>query len=131
MIDKVRAAKPDLDGAHIGLWGLAFKAGTDDVRESPALKIAVALANLGAHVVAFDPVVTTVDDDRIQIAADPIAAAEGADVLVVATEWAEFAGVGLRSVRSAMAGSTIVDARNLLDPIAVRQLGMTYVGVGH
>ena len=131
MIDKIRAAKPDLDGAHIGLWGLAFKAGTDDLRESPALKIAVALADLGAHVVAFDPAVSIVDDDRIQIANDPVAAAEGADVLVVATEWAEFAGVGLRSVRSAMAGSTIVDVRNLLDPIAVRQLGMSYVGVGH
>ena len=80
---------------------------------------------------AFDPAVSIVDDDRIQIADDPVAAAEGADVLVVATEWAEFAGVGLRSVRSAMAGSTIVDVRNLLDPIAVRQLGMSYVGVGH
>lgn len=131
MVDKVRRATPDIDGARIGLWGLAFKAGTDDLRESPALKIAVALTDLGAHVVAFDPAVSTVDDERISVVDDPITAAAGADVLVVATEWGEFAGVDLRAVREAMAGSTIVDARNLLDPVAVRQLGMSYVGVGH
>jgi UDPglucose 6-dehydrogenase len=61
---------------------------------------------------------------------NPIEAAKGADVLVVATEWPQFAGVDLRAVRDAMAGDAIVDLRNLLDPLTVRQLGMRYTGVG-
>jgi UDPglucose 6-dehydrogenase len=131
VIDKVRAAVPDLDGARIGLWGLAFKAGTDDTRESPALRIAIRLADEGALVSAFDPAVAEIDDDRITVADDAIAATADAEALIIATEWAEFVGIDLRAVRDAMGGSAIIDARNLLDPPLVRQLGLSYVGVGH
>ncbi|MEA3502980.1 MAG: UDP binding domain-containing protein, partial [Actinomycetota bacterium] len=66
----------------------------------------------------------------ITVVDDAIAAVDGADVLLIATEWPEFADVDLTPVRDAMRGSAIVDARNLLDPVVVRELGMSYVGVG-
>ncbi len=88
------------------------------------------LVERGAIVTAYDPAVDSVPNPDIAVADDPIEAVRGADVLVIATEWSEFKGVDLRSVRDAMAGDVIVDARNLLDPIAVTQLGMTYVGIG-
>lgn len=127
VVDKVKAAI-DLDGATVGLWGLAFKAGTDDIRESPAVFLAEELMAGGATVQAFDPEAAHVDgvirvDDAIQ-------AAEGADVLLIATEWPEFQAVDLRAVRAAMASAHIIDARNMLDPEAVRHLGMRYEGIG-
>jgi UDPglucose 6-dehydrogenase len=129
-ITKVAVAVGSLSGATVGLWGLAFKAGTDDVRESPALKIGKELAARGATVTAYDPAVSVVDHDEIRVVDDPVDAAKGADVLVVATEWPQFTGVDLRAVRSVMAGDAIVDLRNLLDPLAVQRLGMRYTGVG-
>jgi UDPglucose 6-dehydrogenase len=129
-VDKVAAAVDSVSGSTIGLWGLAFKAGTDDVRESPAVKIARKLVAGGATVTAYDPAVKAIDAEEIRVVENPVEAAKGADVLVVATEWPQFAGVDLRAVRDAMAGDAIVDLRNLLDPLTVRQLGMRYTGVG-
>ena len=127
VVDKVRAAI-ELDGATVGLWGLAFKAGTDDIRESPAVFLAHELTAAGATVQAFDPEADPVEgvirvDDALQAAKD-------ADVLLIATEWPEFQSVDLRAVRDAMASPHIIDARNMLDPEAVRRLGMTYEGMG-
>jgi UDPglucose 6-dehydrogenase len=130
ILDKVDAAVPaGLDGATVGLWGLAFKAGTDDTRDSPAAELAGMLASRGATVRAFDPQ-ASVDIDGVEVVADPLDAVKGVDVLLIATEWPEFQAVDLRMVRDAMAGSAIVDARNILDPDAVRRLGMDYYGVG-
>jgi UDPglucose 6-dehydrogenase len=81
-------------------------------------------------VTAYDPAVKALVDEEIRVVNDPIEAAKGADVLVVATEWPQFAGVDLRAVRSVMTGDAIVDVRNLLEPRTVRQLGMRYTGVG-
>ncbi len=130
VVDKVDAAVPaGLDGATVGLWGLAFKAGTDDTRDSPAAELARILAGRGARVLAFDPQ-ASVDIDGVELVADPLDAVKGVDVLLIATEWPEFQAVDLRMVRDAMAGASIVDARNILDPDAVRRLGMHYYGVG-
>jgi UDPglucose 6-dehydrogenase len=129
-VDKIAGAVGSLPGAKVGLWGLAFKAGTDDVRESPAVKIGKELLARGATVTAYDPAVGSLDDTDIRVVDDPVEAAKGADVLVVATEWPQFVGVDLRVVRNVMAGNSIVDVRNLLDPLAVRQLGMQYMGIG-
>jgi UDPglucose 6-dehydrogenase len=127
VVDKVRAAV-DLDGATVGLWGLAFKAGTDDIRESPAVFLAEELIAHGATVQAFDPEAAPVEGViRVD---DPIQAAKDADVLLIATEWPEFQSVDLRAVRDAMATPHIIDARNMLDPEAVRRLGMEYEGIG-
>ena len=128
--EKVRTSLPSgLEGATIGLWGLAFKAGTDDTRDSPAVDLARALTVGGARIRAFDPQ-ASVDIDGVVAVDDPLDAIKGADLLLIATEWPEFQAVDLRLVRDAMVGNVIVDARNLLDPDAVRRLGMVYVGVG-
>jgi UDPglucose 6-dehydrogenase len=130
VVDKVAASLPaGLEGATVGLWGLAFKAGTDDTRDSPAVDLACALAGGGARIRAFDPQ-ATVDIEGVVVVDDPLDAIKGADVLLIATEWPEFQAVDLRTVRDAMVGNVIVDARNILDPDAVRRLGMVYVGVG-
>jgi UDPglucose 6-dehydrogenase len=126
--DKVRqAAGGGLRGRRVGMWGVAFKAGTDDVRESPAVRIAALLQADGAEVVAYDPEAST---DLLIMADDPIAAVTDADVLLVATEWPEFSTVDLATVREVMRGHRVVDARNLLDPKAVRAVGLDYWGLG-
>lgn len=126
--DKVRqAAGGGLRGRRVGMWGVAFKAGTDDVRESPAVRIAALLQADGAEVVAYDPEAST---DLLIMVDDPIAAVTDADVLLVATEWPEFSTVDLATVREVMRGHRVVDARNLLDPKAVRAVGLDYWGLG-
>jgi UDPglucose 6-dehydrogenase len=125
----IRALPAGADGATVGQWGLAFKAGTDDTRDSPAVALARDLAGLGAHIRAYDPK-ATINIEGVDLVDDPLDAAKGADVLLIATEWPDFQAVDLRRVRDLMAGSVIVDARNILDPDAVRRLGMEYYGVG-
>ena len=129
IVAKVRAAAGGcLEGKKVGLWGLAFKADTDDVRESPAVRLAAALAGEGAEVRAYDPRAREVEG--VARAPDPLQAAAGADVLLVATEWDEFREADLSSARAAMAGSAVVDARNLLDSEAAERAGLSYTGVG-
>lgn len=119
-----------LEGATIGLLGLAFKAGTDDTRESPALAIAGRLVAAGATVRGYDPAVTQVDIDGLEIVDDAYAACEGANALVIATEWDDFKWLDLDKIADTMADKHIVDARNLLDRGAVKRRGFTYQGVG-
>jgi UDPglucose 6-dehydrogenase len=130
IVDKVAAEVASLDTARIALWGLSFKAGTGDIRESPAIRIATELVARGATVVAYDPVARIDPSFGIEVVDNALAAAEDADVLLVATEWPEFADVSLSALQATMRGSAIVDARNLLDPEEVAGHGMTYVGVG-
>jgi UDPglucose 6-dehydrogenase len=124
------ANKIDLNGARIAMLGLAFKAGTDDTRESPAIAMAERFVAAGATVRAFDPAVREVPITGVEIVDDAYAACEGADALVVATEWDEFKWLDLDKVAGAMAQLHIVDARNLLDRGAIRRRGFTYQGVG-
>jgi UDPglucose 6-dehydrogenase len=126
--DKVRqAAGGGLRGRRVGMWGVAFKAGTDDVRESPAVRIAALLLADGAEVVAYDPEAST---DLFPMVDSAIGAATDADVLLVATEWPEFSEVDMTGVKDVMRGHRVVDARNLLDPKAVRAAGLDYWGLG-
>lgn len=126
--EKVRqAAGGGLHRRRIAMWGVAFKAGTDDVRESPALRIARLLQKDGAEVVAYDPEASS---DELIMAPDPIAAVTDADVLLVATEWPEFSTVDMKAVAAAMKGHRVVDARNLLDAATVRAAGLDYWGLG-
>jgi UDPglucose 6-dehydrogenase len=129
-----------VDGVAVGVWGLTFKANTDDRRDSPSLEIAHRLSALGAKVQAFDPTVTRVDvedsdelpDDLrgLTLCGDPYEAAAGAAVVVVLTEWDEFRWVDFTRVAESMSVPSIVDARNLLDPAAVRRMGFIYDGIG-
>jgi UDPglucose 6-dehydrogenase len=130
IVEKVtRLAGGTLEGRTIGLWGLAFKAGTDDVRESPAVALADAMAGRGATVRAYDPKVEA-EIASVERVPDPISAAKDADVVLIATEWSEFRSVDLGEVRKVMRGNGLVDARNILDPSSASRLGFEYSGVG-
>jgi len=126
--EKVRqAAGGGLRGRKVAMWGVAFKAGTDDCRESPALRVARLLTEDGAEVVAYDPEART---EELVMVDDPVEATQDADVLLVATEWPEFIAVDLGAVSEAMRGHRVVDSRNLLDPVVVRSAGLDYWGLG-
>ena len=117
----------DLSGVRIAMWGIAFKAGTDDTRASPAVAMADALTNRGAMIVAWDPEARA---DGYQTADEPLDVVDGADLLIVATEWPEFLRVDLGEVAKRMEGDVVFDARNLLDPQAVRDAGLRYQCLG-
>jgi UDPglucose 6-dehydrogenase len=118
--------------------GLTFKAGTDDLRESPAMAIIAELRSAGAHVRAFDP--TTCGElsphqeltlAGIELTSNLIDIADDADVICVFTEWPEFAKIDLEDVaQRAGAGTTVVDMRNLFEPAGVKSAGLGYDGVG-
>jgi UDPglucose 6-dehydrogenase len=126
-----------LTGITIGALGLTFKAGTDDLRESPSVRILSELVRRGARVRAYDPT-TAGELDHVQterlaafeLVGTTLEAALDADVLVVLTEWPEFADLDLAALPGVMRGHTIVDCRNMLDPSAVRAAGLAYDGVG-
>jgi UDPglucose 6-dehydrogenase len=120
-----------LDGKLIGVWGLAFKPNTDDVRYSPSLAVIEDLIARGARIRAYDPAVDAgVGHGRIERATGPMEAIEGADALLLLTEWNEFRWLDFSRVKDTMAEPVVVDARNFLDPHRLRQLGFTYEGVG-
>lgn len=135
--DKVRdAVGGDLTGRTVGVWGLTFKAGTDDLRESPALSVIQRLTSAGASVRAYDPTVNVVGDlpsghDTVDLAETALSACDGADALVVLTEWDEFRWQDPAEVAALMTSLTVVDARNLLDRARWERHGFTHRGVGH
>ena len=140
------AGDGDFAGTVIAVWGLTFKAGTDDLRNSPAVEIALRLVAGGAEVRAYDPTVKVLEGDvaipvpGIDGAAngpgsllaypDAYSACQGASVVVVLTEWDEFRWLDFTKVREALTAPVLVDARNLLDPAQVRRLGFSYAGIG-
>jgi UDPglucose 6-dehydrogenase len=121
-----------LDGKKVAVWGLTFKANTDDRRESPSLEIVSRLLAKGAQVQGYDPTVTADVEgyESMTVVADPYAACDGADVLAVLTEWDEFKWLDLDKVADVMAERRVVDARNLLDRTALVRRGFTYEGIG-
>jgi len=130
VVDKiVAAADGSVDGKTIAVLGLAFKAGTDDTRESPALMVATALIGLGAKVQAFDPI-AAVDLDGLALKPDPYGAAQGAAVIAVLTEWPDFASLDLVKLADAAASPTIVDTRAIIDRAAAHQAGFEIDTIG-
>ncbi len=121
-----------VEGKTVGVWGLTFKANTDDRRESPALEIVRRLVERGARVQAYDPTVsgTLPELPEVVVCDDPYAAVEGADVLAVLTEWDELKWLDLDKVAAAMHAHRVVDARNLLDRSALLRRGFSYQGIG-
>ena len=122
----------DVDGATIAAWGLTFKARTDDLRDSPAIEVIRRLQRRGATIRAYDPAINEARAqlDGIDVGDDPYSVCEGADVLVVLTEWDEFRWLDFAKVAGLMRSARIVDTRNLLEPAAVRRRGFTYDGLG-
>jgi UDPglucose 6-dehydrogenase len=128
-----------LDGKVVALWGLAFKPRTDDVREAPALRLITELRQRGAKVRATDPQALETGGERIQASglADAVSlvgnayeACEGADCLVVATEWNEYRSPDLDRIKALMRGTWVFDGRNALVPDAVAAAGLNYRGMG-
>jgi UDPglucose 6-dehydrogenase len=138
MTDKIAQAAPDgvLDGSTVAVWGLTFKALTDDLRDSPALEVVGRLLRRGAQVRAYDPMVDhrrAAGDTRfdgVTICSDPYAACTGADVVALLTEWDEFRWLDFDKVSSLLRARAVVDCRNVLDPAAMRKRGFAYHGVG-
>jgi nucleotide sugar dehydrogenase len=128
--EQLRRALGHLDGARVGILGLAFKADTDDVRDSPGLDIARRLLREGCSVAAFDPLVGHVAGDGIEIAADPVGAVSGADAIVVTTDAERFRALDLRKLRVAMRGDVLIDGRAIYGPEFVRAAGLRYFGIG-
>ena len=124
----------DLAGKRIALWGLAFKPGTDDMREAPALVLAEALLADGAEVVATDPVAIPAArkllDERVRFVESSYACAEGADALAVVTEWREYRRPNFERLASVMRGQVVFDGRNIWEPAEVRKAGLAYHGIG-
>ncbi|RCW44615.1 UDPglucose 6-dehydrogenase [Halopolyspora algeriensis] len=123
-----------LKGARIGVLGLTFKAGTDDLRDSPALGVAHLLAERGAELVAYDPGVRA-DDPRLEgivtLVDDPYQAAKSAVGMVLLTDWQEFRTLDWPRVAAVLDGPVVVDTRNLLDPEVLHRAGVSWYGVGH
>jgi UDPglucose 6-dehydrogenase len=126
----------ELLGKKVALWGLSFKPNTDDIREAPALEIIEALLAAGAAVSAYDPEATGNvkhyfgDRDRLVFAASPDEAANGADALLIATEWDDFRAPHFDKLKSTMARPVIFDGRNMYDPAMVAGHGFEYFSVG-
>ncbi len=134
IVAKIRAAAGgSLAGVSVGVWGLTFTANTDDLRDSPSLAVAARVLEEGARVRAYDPAAGEEAGRRLpglDVVADPYEACDGARVLAVLTEWDEFRWLDFERVAEMMEQPAVVDARNLLDPLAMRRRGFAYQGVG-
>ncbi len=136
VIDQLEDALGDLGGMTIALWGLAFKPGTDDMREAPSQAVVRELARRSAKVRAYDPVAADegrrvlADVNGIEFVESAMEALRGADALVIVTEWKEFRSVDLDAMRALMRRAVIVDGRNIVDPHAARAAGFDYSGIG-
>ena len=126
----------DLTGRHFALWGLAFKPNTDDMREAPSLELLTDLLAAGATVAAYDPAAmheaqrVLGNEPRVRYAQSPNDALEGADALVIVTEWKEFRSPDFELIKERLKQPLIVDGRNLYDPALVRGMGFDYLAIG-
>jgi UDPglucose 6-dehydrogenase len=134
----IEMAGGSVDGVTLGVWGLTFKARTDDLRDSPSLSIIRRLLDAGATVQAYDPSIPDGKADPkwagllegVTVVADPYAACDGAAALVVLTEWDEFRWLDFDKVGGLLTDKRIFDGRNLLDRESLRRRGFTYAGIG-
>jgi len=139
MVDKIRTAitgkrTGSLTRRRIALLGLTFKAGTDDLRSSPALGVAALLKQAGADLVAYDPGVLAdevlIEGSLMTVVDDPYLAAKDAEAIVILTEWPEFRTLDWSRLADAVAVPTVIDTRNLLDPDVLRRAAFAWVGIG-
>jgi len=133
MVAKIERQVGDLEGKAVTILGLSFKPETDDMRDAPAVDIITALQAKGALITAYDPV--AMDEARklfpdLKYSTDEYAAVNGADALIFVTEWNQFRALDMARVRTLMRSPKIVDLRNIYTPVAMREMGFDYVGVG-
>ena len=134
MADRILKAVEGISKPKIAVLGLAFKGGTDDCRESPAMEIISALLKHDVTITAYDPkameTAKKLVGDQILYASDAYDAAKGADVLAVLTEWVDFKSLDLAKLKTLLKAPKIVDLRNLLDMGEAKRLGFEYQGIG-
>jgi UDPglucose 6-dehydrogenase len=134
LFEKLKRHLRTMQGKTVAVWGLAFKAETDDVRESPALVLVEALLCEGVHVHVHDPAAMKTAarqlGARVKYAPHAYDALEGADALAIVTEWLEYRNPDFGKIKSLMAQPLIVDGRNLYDPVKLGRLGFTYDSIG-
>ncbi len=134
MFQKLVALLGDVRGKTIAVWGLAFKAGTDDMRESPAITLIDAVLAAGGQVCAHDPeamdVARGIWGDRVTFAAEPYGVLEGADALAVVTEWLVYRTPDFDRIKAALRAPVVVDGRNLYEPARLLGMGFRYAGIG-
>jgi len=134
LYEKLRRAVGEVRGTHVAVWGLAFKPNTDDMREAPSLVLIDALLADGATVRAHDPAAMPETrrrlGDRISYADTNYEALEGADALVVVTDWNEYRHPDFGRIRESLRRPVVIDGRNLYDPRKMRALGFTYDSIG-
>lgn len=135
LFDKINAYyRHDLEGKTIALWGLAFKPNTDDIREAPALYIIDKLLAAGAIVRGFDPEamknISKIFGDKITLAKDQYEVLEGANALMILTEWNEFRSPDLNFIKSKLSDKAVFDGRNIFDPVTMKQNGFYFESIG-
>jgi UDPglucose 6-dehydrogenase len=134
-VRKVRRALWNLRGKNLAVLGLAFKGGTDDIRESPAISIVQDLLSDGCRISAYDPAAmdhakTKLSDSRLRFAEDAYDAIAGADALLILTDWEEFASLDLKRVRTELRYPVVIDGRNLYRPEQMSRAGLIYSSIG-
>ncbi|HIE69574.1 MAG TPA: UDP-glucose/GDP-mannose dehydrogenase family protein, partial [Planctomycetes bacterium] len=134
LFNKIKAHYGDLKGKHFAMWGLSFKPDTNDMREAPALVICEQLIAVGATVTAYDPVsmpeAKHMIGDKINYAEDAYAALEGADALLLVTEWREFRVPDWYRLKKALKQPVVFDGRNIYSGPEMAELGFYYSGIG-
>jgi UDPglucose 6-dehydrogenase len=137
ILDKIRTRFGEhLDGMRFALWGLAFKPNTDDMRDAPSRVVINGLLARGAKVCAYDPVAmdeaqrVMAREKGISYAHSPVEALDGADALVIATEWKEFRSPDFEAIKTRLKQPVVIDGRNLYEPALMRDLGIEYLSIG-
>lgn len=133
IVQKAKRLVGDLRNKNIGILGLAFKPNTDDMRDAPSISIIEFLQNDGARVKAYDPQAEENAKNifkNVEYVKDPYSVAEGADLVVLLTEWNEFKEMNLKKLKEKMKAPNIIDARNIFDPSKMEKAGFSYTGVG-
>ena len=126
----------DLRGRQLAVWGLAFKPGTDDMREAPSVYLINALLSRGAVIQAFDPAAMDraaqlwAEQDGFRLCKHPMSAVQNADALIIVTEWREFRSPDFQELATRLRQPVVIDGRNLYDPATMRRLGFEYSGIG-
>ena len=134
LLEKLKTELPELSGRRIAVLGLSFKPNTDDLRHAPSLRLIDLLLEMGVRISAYDPI--AMDDakklygDRIDFHDDAYSAMDGADALVIMTEWNEFRQLDLDKMKDMLAGPVVIDCRNIYKPAIMNGLGFTYHSFG-
>lgn len=137
ILDKIRTRFGEqLDGTRFAIWGLSFKPNTDDMREAPSRVVINGLLARGATVCAYDPVAmdeaqrVMAREQGISYAKSPVDALDGADALIIATEWKEFRSPDFEAIKTRLKQPVVIDGRNLYEPAMMRDLGIEYLSIG-